>query len=216
MPSTLYWGLVDYPTALSRQIELVDKRIQAKVDDTLIFVQHPPVFTISRRLRSKEHLLWPPSTLKEKGIALAETNRGGDITYHGPGQLVAYAIIDLRSRPDLHAHLRRLEQVVLAVLANLGLTASLCPGKTGVWLGNKKIAALGVAARHWVAYHGLAINVCNDLTPFEGIIPCGIPREEGGVTSVEEALQSHFTVERLEPMVHGEFWKIFEKGPPYG
>ncbi len=216
MPSTISWGLLDYPTALSRQLELVDQRIQGTVEDTLIFVQHPPVFTMGRRLRSKEHLLWPPSTLEEKGIALADTNRGGDITYHGPGQLVAYAIIDLRSHPDLHTHLRRLEQVVLAVLANLGLVASLRPGKTGVWLGVKKIAALGVAVRKWVAYHGFAINVCNDLTPFEGIIPCGIPQEEGGVTSVTEALQIHFTVERLEPIVHGEFWKIFEKSPPYG
>lgn len=216
MPSTLYWGLVDYSLALSRQLELVKQRIQGTIEDTLIFVQHPPVFTISRRLDSKEHLLWPPSTLKAKGIALAETNRGGGITYHGPGQLVAYAIINLRSHPDLHAHLRRLEQVVLAALAGLGLGASLRPGKTGVWLGTKKIAAVGVAVRQWVAYHGFAINVCNDLRPFEGIIPCGIAQQEGGVTSIQEALQSHFTVERLEAIVHGEFWKIFEKSPPYG
>lgn len=215
MPSTLHWGLVEYLAALSKQLKLVEERAQGNRDDTLIFVQHPPVFTIGRRLKSEEHLLWPRSILEQKGIALAETNRGGGITYHGPGQLIAYAIVDLRHNKDLHRYLRNLETLIIAALHTLNIDASRREGKTGVWVKDKKIAALGVAVRQWTTYHGFAINVCNDLTPFEGILPCGILPEEGGITSVEEVLQQHFSVERLEPIVHGEFWKIFEQGPIY-
>ncbi len=207
---TLYWGLIDYKAAFERQLDLVEQRKQGTIPDTLVLLQHPPVFTLGRRQGAHKHMLWSAEELRQRGIEVCETNRGGDITYHGPGQLLGYAIIDLNAHKDLHAHLRALEGVVIAALRSLGLAAERREGKTGVWIQNKKIAALGVTVKSWISYHGFAINVNNDLAPFEGIVPCGIDPKEGGVTSIQDALGHDFTVESLEAIVHREFWKMFQ------
>lgn len=207
---TLYWGLVDYTVAFHKQLDLVEQRKQGIIPDTLVLLQHPPTITIGRRQGAHQHLLWSAEELYQKNIQVCETNRGGDITYHGPGQLVGYAIMDLQNHKDLHSYLRRLEAVVIAVLEDLGLAAQRRPNKTGVWIKDKKIAALGVAVKSWISYHGFAINVNNDLSSFKGIVPCGIEEQAGGVTSIKEVLGHDFTVESLEPMVHRAFWKIFQ------
>ncbi|MFM8336195.1 MAG: lipoyl(octanoyl) transferase LipB, partial [Opitutaceae bacterium] len=123
-----------------------------------------------------------------RGIGLEQTGRGGDITYHGPGQIVGYPIVSLAQSRDLHAYLRFLEQVVIDALAELGLAGTRRDGLTGIWIGPRKIAAIGVAARRWVTYHGFALNLDPDLTPFSGIVPCGIPSAQGTVTSVAAEL----------------------------
>ena len=193
MPTTSYpssltvqnWGRTEYGEAWRRQGESVAQRILGESGDSLIFTEHDPVFTLGMRAGADSNLIWNEEQLTQKGIAVAKTNRGGDITYHGPGQIVGYPIISLASHKDLHAYLRFLEQVLIDALGAFGLAATRREGKTGIWLGQRKIAAIGVAVRRWVTYHGFALNVNTDLSHFEGIIPCGISAFEGGVTSMQ-------------------------------
>ena len=159
---TIDWSFLTYEEAFKRQLEFVEKRILGELPDTLIFVEHPPTYTLGRRPESKEHLLVTPEELLAKGIQLIETNRGGDITYHSPGQMVAYPIINLREKKDLHAYLRFLEEVIIKTLQYFGVRAHRNPGKTGIWIGSEKIAAIGIAVRQWVTYHGIALNIDND------------------------------------------------------
>ncbi len=177
------WGYLPYSEAFALQNQRVGERLEGKIPDTLAFVEHPPVYTIGRRRRAQDHLIAPPAFLSEHQIEVIQTNRGGDITYHGPGQIVGYLFYDLRPKRDLHAILRTVESALIATLSKLGLPdAALRKGKTGVWFDTRKIAAIGMAARQWITFHGFALNHSPDLIHFEGIIPCGIT--DGTVTSI--------------------------------
>lgn len=157
-------GVIGYQEALVLQEELVRQRQQELIPDTVLLLEHPPVITLGRRT-SERYLL------DAQGIEVVRTGRGGQITYHGPGQLVAYTIWRVR---DLHAHLRRLEEAIIAVAAKYDIAAERSPGRTGVWVGGQKLASLGVRASRWVTSHGLALNVGPDLTGFDRIVPCGL------------------------------------------
>ncbi|MBP7140543.1 MAG: lipoyl(octanoyl) transferase LipB [Opitutaceae bacterium] len=178
------WGRTHYDDALARQLAMLEQRLDGARGDTLVFTEHEPVFTLGLHPGADAHLLWNEHQLQAAGIAVKQSNRGGDITYHGPGQLVAYPIVSLEPQRDLHAYLRLLEDVLIDTVASFGLTGVRRHGKTGIWIGNRKIAAIGVAARRWIAYHGIALNVSPDLAHFAGIIPCGIDATEGSVTSL--------------------------------
>lgn len=180
------WGRTEYRAAWAAQEALVRDRIAGGIGDTLVFTEHDPVYTIGVRAGAEKNLLLDDAALRLHGIAVVKTNRGGDITFHGPQQIVGYPILDLAPRRDLHAYLRLLEQVLINALGTLGLAADRRAGKTGIWLGTRKIAAIGVASRRWVTYHGFALNVNNDLAPFAGIVPCGIV--DGTVTSMRQEL----------------------------
>ena len=171
-------GRVPYGDALAWQRALAQARIDGRLaHDVLLLLEHPPVITLGRGSHAA-NLLHPA------GIEVVEVERGGDVTYHGPGQLVGYPILDLQAhRPDLHWYLRTLEQALIVALAKLGLPAERRPGLTGVWTGGRKIASLGVHVKQWVTWHGFALNVTTDLQAFERIVPCGITGVE--MTSVE-------------------------------
>ena len=172
--TSLDWGRTGYADAWQRQEELVARRNVGGVGDTLVFTEHDPVYTLGVRKGAEQHMIWDEAELAKRGIAVFKSNRGGDITYHGPGQIVGYPIINLAARKDLHAYLRLLEQILINAVGTFGLAAARRDGKTGIWLGPRKIAAIGVAVKKWTTYHGFALNVDADLAPFSGIVPCGI------------------------------------------
>lgn len=163
-------GLVPYREALAWQRALAQARIAGRLEhDVLLLLEHPAVVTMGRTAR-------PAHVLRPEGVDVVEVERGGDVTFHGPGQLVGYPIIDLSGhRRDLHWYLRALEQALLAALAELGIPGERQPGYTGVWARGRKIASIGVHVRQWVTWHGFALNVTTDLAAFERIVPCGIP-----------------------------------------
>jgi len=163
-------GTVPYGEALDWQRRLADDRIAGRLDhDLLLVLEHPPVVTLGRSAHAA-HVLQPA------GVEVVEVERGGDVTYHGPGQLVGYPIIDLRNyKQDLHWYLRTLEQTLIAALGFLGIPAETNPGFTGVWTRGRKIASIGIHVKQWVTWHGFALNVATDLTEFQRIVPCGIP-----------------------------------------
>lgn len=208
-PSTLDWGRTRYAEALDRQLALVGQRLAGTLGDTLVFTEHEPVFTIGLRGGAAAHLTWTAEQLTREGVSVAETNRGGDITYHGPGQIVGYPIVSLAERRDLHAYLRLLEQVLIDSLAPFGLAAARRPGLTGIWIGQRKIAALGVASRRWIAYHGFALNVQPNLAHFGGIVPCGISAAEGTVTSMAAELGHRVEEQPVKEALASNFWRLW-------
>lgn len=203
--ATIDWGRTEYRAACERQASLVARRIAGEIRDTLVFTEHDPVFTVGMRSGSDAHLIWNPEQLAHAGIAVEKTNRGGDITYHGPGQIVGYPIISLTTYQDLHAYLRLLEQVMINALESFGLTSARREGKTGIWLGARKIAAIGVAVRRWVTYHGFALNVDPDLSHFGGIVPCGISASDGAVTSMRAELGHDVDLAAVKQRLATEF-----------
>lgn len=178
-------GTVDYRRAWEWQVALADAVREGRRPNTLLLLEHPPVYTLGR-LSKPEHLLASPEELAAVGADLVETDRGGQITFHGPGQLVAYPVVDLRGWGGPLKYVRTLEQVIINVLSDFGISAGLNPGLTGVWVGDAKIAAIGVKISRGVAYHGFSINVNTDLSYYDRIVPCGI--EDGQVTSMERVL----------------------------
>lgn len=176
-------GVVDYREAWDWQIRIANGVRDGSQPETLLLLEHPHTYTRGRLAPDSDLLLDEP-TLATRGVTVVETDRGGLITYHGPGQLVAYPVIRLRGRGGPHWYVRTLERVIINVLAEFGLAATTVEGRTGVWTsdGQRKIAAIGVKIAGGVAYHGFAINVDSDLTMFDGIIPCGIT--DGAVTSM--------------------------------
>ena len=206
--ATLDWGRTRYADAWERQTAYVAKHLSGEVGNTLIFTEHEPVFTIGSRANSDQHLVWNEERLNAEGIEVAQTNRGGDITYHGPGQIVGYPIISLDTRRDLHAYLRFLEQVIINSLGSLGLTATRREGLTGIWLGSRKVAAIGVAVKRWVTYHGFALNVNANLDHFQGIVPCGIDSDDGTVTTLQAELGHEFDLEEVKAILAREFWAL--------
>ena len=168
-------GRQSYAGVLALQREVARGRIAGVVDeDVLLLVEHEPVITLGRSSKAA-HLLAAPEYLRQRGVDLFEVERGGDVTFHGPGQLVGYPILDLkRHRKDLHWYLRQVEQFLIDALATYHLEAGRSPGYTGVWIEDRKIASIGVHARDWVTWHGFALNVTTDLSFFDLIVPCGI------------------------------------------
>jgi lipoate-protein ligase B len=185
-------GRVEYERAVAWQEALVARRL-AGGSDALLLLEHPPVYTLGRGA-DPIHL----GLAAETGAPIVRTHRGGQVTYHGPGQLVGYPILDLRRRrPDVRWYLRTLEGVLVAALADLGVAAEARAGLTGVWVGTRKIASIGVALRRWVSWHGFALNVGDDLGGFDAITPCGITgvqmtsvAREGGTASVDVAREA--------------------------
>lgn len=204
---TVDWGLTAYTEAMNRQLDMVDKRRSEAIPDTLILTEHPPVYTVGARRGADQHLVWGGEQLRAAGIEVVRTNRGGDITYHGPGQLVGYPIISLREKKDLHGYLRDLEEVLIRTVGHFGLEATRREGKTGIWLGERKLAAIGVAVRSWVTYHGFALNVEPDLGHFRGIVPCGIT--DGTVTSLAMECLSPPLLGQVKSRLVLEFWDLF-------
>ena len=202
---TIDWGRTHYRDAWQRQDELVSARLAGTAPDTLVFTEHEPVYTLGVRRGAEQHLVWTPPQLATQGIEVVSTNRGGDITYHGPGQIVGYPIVSLDTRRDLHAYLRFLEQVLIDTVARHGLVAARREGKTGIWLGPRKIAAIGVAVKRWVTHHGFALNVTTNLSHFAGIVPCGIV--DGTVTSLAAELGPRCpALEEVRAAIATEFW----------
>jgi lipoate-protein ligase B len=202
-------GTIDYKKAFEFQKRCTEARAEGKIQDLLILLEHPPVFTLSRSTEPG-HLLTTFSNLQERGITVAYTNRGGDITYHGPGQLVGYAIIDLKKRGrDLHQYVRDLEQVILDTLAYWGINASRIADHPGVWVDNEKIAAIGIAVnRQWITMHGFSLNIDPCLEHFSLIVPCGI--RDRGVTSMKRILGEDVDPERLKIDIIKNFQRIFK------
>lgn len=212
---TIDWGHTRYREALERQKVRVAQRKAGSVPDTLIFTEHAPVYTVGVRPGAKTHLVWKPEQLQIAGIEVVETNRGGDITYHGPGQIVGYPIIDWQQQRDLHRYLRNLEDVLIQSVARYGLEAGRREGKTGIWIEDRKLAAIGVAVKSWITYHGFALNVCPDLSHFSGIVPCGIT--DGTVTSLQQELGEDCPdLESVKSTLSLEFWKVFGEHAAYG
>lgn len=205
---TIDWGRTAYEIAWDRQTALVTQRNAGEIGDTLVFTEHDPVYTLGVRKDSADHLIWDSGELERRGITVTQSNRGGDITYHGPGQIVGYPIVNLAPRKDLHAYLRLLEQVLINTVGTFGLAADRRAGKTGIWLGTRKIAAIGVAVKKWTTYHGFALNVNADLTPFSGIVPCGIT--DGTVTSMQLELGHAVAIDEVKKVLAQEFPRLLQ------
>ncbi|MGV3517852.1 lipoyl(octanoyl) transferase LipB [Luteitalea sp.] len=204
-------GLVPYETALALQADLVAARKADTISDTLVLLQHPPVITLGVKVRqSRDHVLATDAELHARGIALFEAGRGGDVTYHGPGQLVGYPILDLKpDRLDAHRYVRDLEEVLIGVCADFGLEAGRKSGLTGVWIGDEKVAAIGVRLSRWVTSHGFALNVHTDLAHFDLIVPCGI--RDHGVTSLERLLGVAPPMDGVEARVVHHLCRVFDR-----
>ena len=208
MLNVVDWGRTNYSDALQQQKALVQQRINGQIGNTLIITEHNPVFTTGMRKNASDHLIWSPEQLENKGIEFLQSNRGGDITYHGPGQIVVYPIVSLLARKDLHAYLRDLELVVIQTLKYFNLETSRRDGQTGIWIENqRKICAIGVAVRSWVTYHGLALNLNPDLSHFNGIVPCGIT--DGEVTSISMELNNPPSQKMIKSRLAVEFEAVF-------
>ena len=193
---TVDLGTIDYRQAWDLQIELSQAVHDGKHPNTLLLLEHPHVYT-QGRLSQQEHLLLNENQLAERGIDLVETDRGGQITYHGPGQLVAYPVVNLRDWGGPLRYVRTLEQIIIQSLSSFGIAAGLVEGLTGVWIGDRKIAAIGVKISRGVAHHGFSINVNNDLSYFDHIVPCGMP--DAAATSMSYELSERLDMDRVVP-----------------
>jgi lipoyl(octanoyl) transferase len=204
---TLRPGRLPYPQGLQLQEELLAAR-RNQPDDILLLLEHPPVITLGRGGQER-NLLLPEARLAERGIAVHRVGRGGDVTYHGPGQLVGYPIVDLAPRGrDLHRFLRLLEATLLATLAAFGLQGRRHPGRTGVWVGEAKIASIGIGVRHWISWHGFALNVATDLGAFDQIVPCGLAGVR--MTSMEALLGRALPLSQVETALIDAFARCFD------
>jgi lipoyl(octanoyl) transferase len=207
-------GRVDYGDALELQQTVHAARVAGDMQDTLLLVEHPPTITMGRGADAA-HLLAPPDRLFELGIEVHEIARGGDVTFHGPGQLVAYPVIDLATyRGDLGRYLRDLEETVIRCLAGFGLAGRRVEGLTGVFVGEGKIAAIGVQVRRWVSLHGLALNVTTDLSFYSHIVPCGI--SDRPVTSMAEHLDDTPSLGEAGRAVAESFGQVFGRRLAWG
>jgi lipoyl(octanoyl) transferase len=200
-------GRVDYREGLRLQSELVAARKAGRIPDTLLLLEHPPVYTLGRNAR-RENLLVSDPFLVQIGAELFETDRGGDITYHGPGQLVGYPIFDLtQHRRDIAWYMRSLEEVFIRVAKDYGIEAGRVPGAAGVWVGNDKLVAMGVHISRWVTSHGFAFNVSPDLKYFDYIVPCGL--KDKGVTSLERLLGRKIPMEEATERTLRQMGEVF-------
>jgi lipoyl(octanoyl) transferase len=212
-------GTIDYQSALDLQRELVEQRKCGDISDQLLLLEHPDVITLGVKNRSdRAHVLETDESLAAKGIALFETGRGGDVTYHGPGQLVGYPIIDLKpDRCDVHRYVRDLEEVLIRAVSDFGIEAGRMEGLTGIWVGpdgsKAKLAAIGVRISRWVTSHGFALNVSTDLSRFGLIVPCGIA--DKGVTSMQRLLERPVIMDEVAKAVASRFAETFGRTITY-
>ena len=202
-------GVMPYADALALQRSLVEERRAGAVGDLLLLVEHPHVLTLGvRGDGGRSHILVAPPSLSALGVEVHETGRGGDITYHGPGQIVGYPILDLKpDRCDVHRYVRDLEEVLIRTAADYGITASRVDGLTGVWVGREKLAAIGVRIARWITSHGFAFNVATDLSYFDLIVPCGIA--DRGVTSLSRLLDRPVARAEVEDRIVERFNEVF-------
>ena len=200
-------GLVDYQSALDLQTDLRDRRIAGEIPDTLVLLEHLPVITLGRA-GNMENILVPESELAERGIQFFHANRGGDVTYHGPGQIVGYTIMDLtRHGTDLRKHLWKLEEVLIRALEGLGVAGRRREGVTGVWVGENKIGSIGIHVRRWVTMHGFALNFAPDMEHLSLIYPCGI--KDAPMTSVEKILGRPVSRANVRRALKKAFGQVF-------
>ncbi len=206
-------GLVPYSDAQALQERLVDARRAGEIPDQLLLLQHPPVITLGVRARSsRANVVATPEALAAAGVEVFETGRGGDVTYHGPGQLVGYPIISLKpDRCDVHRYVRDIEEVMIRTAAAFGVEAARVAGLTGVWVGNEKLGAIGVRIAKWTTSHGFAFNVATDLKHFRLIVPCGIAGK--GVTSLEKLLDRPVLMRDVEAAAAAAFARVFDRSP---
>jgi len=208
-------GTIDYASGLELQARLVDDRKAGRVGDTLLLLEHPPIITLGVKTRQgPNHIIASEEELAREGVTVHETGRGGDVTYHGPGQLVGYPIIDLKpDRCDVHVYVRDLEEVLIRAVSTFGVTGTRVKGLSGVWVGEpggeKKIAAIGVRISRWITSHGFALNVATDLRHFRLIVPCGIA--DRGVTSLEQEVGHAVPMPEVEDAVVSAFTEVFDR-----
>lgn len=206
-------GLKDYQQCWVFQEKLVKRRIYSQMEDSLILVEHFPVITLGRQ-GNEEDILASPEFLRQKKISLFHINRGGRVTFHGPGQLVVYPILDLSlDQKDIHQYIRNLEIVVIKSLGKLGIEGRSISGHTGVWVGKKKIASIGIGVKRWITYHGLSLNVNIDLSYFSLINPCGL--YENDMTSLAEILGLEVKMDSVKNLFVNSFCEVFLR-IPYG
>ncbi|HEY7750987.1 MAG TPA: lipoyl(octanoyl) transferase LipB [Ignavibacteriaceae bacterium] len=200
-------GLIGYKEAWDLQYEILNRRTKNEIDDVLLLLEHPHTYTLGKTA-DKSNLISSEEMLHQKEISIFEIDRGGDVTYHGPGQIVGYPIIDLSSwQKDTHKYLRALEEVIIRTLDHFNISGTRNPKHTGVWIDDKKIAAIGIKVSRWVTMHGFAFNVNTDLTLFNGIIPCGIKDKE--VTSLKSELNMTVDLAEVKSVLVNEFINTF-------
>ena len=206
-------GVVPYDEALLLQKQLVEQRKAGAIPDQLLLLEHPPVITLGVKTRNdRSHVIATPEALEEEGVQVFESGRGGDVTYHGPGQLVGYPILDLHpDRCDVHRYVRDLEDVLIRTAAYFQIAATRLPGLTGTWVGDRKLAAIGVRIARWVTSHGFALNVSTNLAHFGLIVPCGL--SDKGVTSLVELTGRHIELATAESAVVQAFCEVFDRQP---
>jgi lipoyl(octanoyl) transferase len=204
-------GVVPYSDALAMQRALVEERRAGRIPDLLLLLQHPPVITLGvKTASSRANIVATSERLAQLGVETHETGRGGDVTYHGPGQIVGYPIIDLKpDRCDVHRYVRDLEEVMIRVCGDYGVTAGRITGLTGTWIGAEKIGAIGVRISRWITSHGLAFNVSTNLEHFQLIVPCGIA--DRGVTSLERLTGRALPIAEVEDAFVQHFADVFER-----
>jgi len=204
-------GVVGYEEALALQRQLVEERRAERVPDLLLLLQHPPVITLGvKGDGGRANIVATSDRLASLGISVHETGRGGDVTYHGPGQIVGYPIVDLRpDRCDVHRYVRDVEEVMIRVCADYGVSADRIKGLTGAWVGAEKIGAIGVRISRWITSHGFAFNVSTDLDHFRLIVPCGI--SDRGVTSLENASGRRVAMTEIEDAFVRRFAQTFDR-----
>ncbi len=202
-------GRVPYGRGLEIQRHLVAERQAGRIPDQLLLLEHDPVFTLGRSAR-RENVLFPDEELRRRGFDVFESGRGGDVTYHGPGQVVGYPILDLApDRCDVHRYVRDLEEVMIRTCGDYGIGADRVAGLTGTWVGREKIGAIGVRISRWVTSHGFAFNVTTDLSAFGLIVPCGI--RDKGVTSLERLLGRAVALDEVMDRLTAHFAAVFER-----
>jgi lipoate-protein ligase B len=202
-----YLGLVEYNTGCKLQEIIQQQRLQNSVPDVLILLEHPPVYTIGRHSAESEITI-PRATMLIEEISLFETDRSGDITYHGPGQIVGYPILNLKKlNISVNEYLRKLEEIVMNLLHDFNIAGHRNEGYSGVWVGDKKICSLGIHVSHHITTHGFALNVNNDLRYFEYIRPCGLPGKD--ITSISRLLGHHVQMETIVDKLQKHFMSIF-------
>jgi lipoate-protein ligase B len=200
-------GLVPYGEAYAEMHDLAERRARGEIPDTLILLEHPPVYTLGRR-SDPTHVRWSRAQIEAIGAEVFDVDRGGSVTFHGPGQLVGYPILDLGPKPDVIAHLRRIEDSVIRAAADIGVDVGRDPEATGVWAGDRKVCAIGVKLTHArVTLHGFALNCTTDLAWYDAIVPCGL--HDRSVTTLSHLAGRDVTVEEMVPFVAHRFEEVF-------
>jgi len=201
-------GISDYSDSLNYQKQILEKRFLSAIPDTLIFVQHEPVITLGIK-GGEQNILQPLKDLQKKGIEVIKTDRGGDVTYHGPGQIVAWPIFDLKNiGKDIHKYLRMLEETVILLLNDYKINADRLDGFTGVWAGEDKISSVGVGIRKWVSYHGISLNVSTSLEHLGLIHPCGLKNRRS--TTMANISGKEFDIDKIKDSWQDKFKTVFD------